>query len=255
MPAPENSSAPVPHQSSDEDVIQVTSLPETDNINEITDCISEGAEPTYQIPKRTNRGKPPIHYEADINAKGKYPINNYVSLTKLSESRVHFVKQLAEIPVPNSVTEALEDQKWKEAMNEEMRALQKNGTWELVPLPHGKKTVGCRWIYTVKLKADGSVERYKARLVAKGYTQRYGIDYQETFAPVAKIKTIRILLSLAANLDWPLHQFDVKNAFLHGDLEEEVYMDLPPGCNFTLVTGNDTGEQLKLRSICLGNLR
>ncbi|CAL9005203.1 unnamed protein product [Prunus brigantina] len=99
MPAPENSSAPVPHQSSAEDVIQVTSLSETDNINE-TDCISEGAEPTYQIPKRTNRGKPPVHYEADINAKGKYPINNYVSLTRLSESRVHFVKQLAEIPFP-----------------------------------------------------------------------------------------------------------------------------------------------------------
>ncbi|CAL8083250.1 unnamed protein product [Prunus armeniaca] len=144
---------------------------------------------------------------------------------------MHFVKQLAEIPVPNSVTEALEDSKWKEAMNDEMRALQKNGTWELVPLPHGKKTVGYRWIYTVKLKAYRSIERYKARLVAKGYTQRYGIDYQQTFAPVAKIKTIRVLLSLAVNLDWPLHQFDVKNAFLHGDLEEEVYMDLPPGCN------------------------
>ena len=201
VPTPENSSAPVPHQSSAEDVIQVTSLPETDNINEITDCISEGAEPTYQIPKRKNRGKPPVHYEADLHAKGKYPINNYVSLNRLSESRVHFVKQLADIPVPNSVTEALEDPKWKEAMNEEMRALQKNGTWELVPLPHGKKTVGCRWIYTVKLKADGSIERYKARLVAKGYTQRYGIDYQETFALVAKIKTIRVLLSLAANLD------------------------------------------------------
>ncbi|BBG93591.1 transposable element gene [Prunus dulcis] len=115
-----------------------------------------------------------------------------------------------DILIPNSVTEALEDSKWKEAMNEEMRALQKNDTWELMPLPHGKKTMGCR---------------YKARLVAKGYTQRYEIDYQETFAPVAKIKTIRVLLSLAANLDWPLHQFDVKNAFLHGDLEEEVYMD------------------------------
>ncbi|CAL8988819.1 unnamed protein product [Prunus brigantina] len=150
---------------------------------------------------------------------------------RLSESRVHYVKQLANISVPNSVIEALEDPKWKEAMNEEMRALQKNVTWELVPLPHGKKTVGRRWIYTVKLKADGSVERYKARLVAKGYTHRYRIDYKETFAPVAKINTIRVLLSLTANLDWPLHQFDVKNAFLHGDLEEEVYMDLPPGCN------------------------
>lgn len=116
-------------------------------------------------------------------------------------------------------------------MIEEMRALEKNKTWEIVELPKGKKVIGCKWVYTLKYQADGSLERYKARLVAKGYTQTYGIDYHETFAPVAKLNTVRLLLSLATNLNWNLQQFDVKNAFLHGDLEEEAYMEPPPGFN------------------------
>ena len=123
----------------------------------------------------------------------------------------------------------MENPNWKSAVLEEMNALKKNGTWEVVELPRHKKIVGCKWVFTVKCKADGSVERYKARLVAKGFTQTYGIDYQETFAPVAKINSIRVLLSLAVNSNWSLHQLDVKNAFLNGDLEEEVFMDLPPG--------------------------
>ncbi|RVW56555.1 Retrovirus-related Pol polyprotein from transposon RE1 [Vitis vinifera] len=130
-------------------------------------------------------------------------------------------------------SEAFKYPKWKAAVDEEVRALEKNGTWEITDLPRGKKPVGCKWIFTVKYKADGNEDRYKARLVAKGFTQSYGIDYQETFAPVAKLNTIRVLLSLAANLDWSLHQLDVKNAFLNGDLEEEVYMDIPTGLETT----------------------
>ena len=88
--------------------------------------------------------------------------------------------------------------------------------------------MGCRWIYTVKYKFDGTLDRYKAKLVAKGYTQTYGIDYEETFAPVAKMNTVRIILSLVGHFGWAMHQFNVKNAFLHGSLEEEVYMEIPP---------------------------
>ncbi|KAL3845297.1 hypothetical protein ACJIZ3_002700 [Penstemon smallii] len=128
-----------------------------------------------------------------------------------------------------TLKEALDDLNWRLAMMEEMNALRKNNTWSVIDLPKNKKTVGSKWVFTVKCKADGSVEIYKARLVAKGFTQTHGIDYQETFAPVAKINSIRILLSLTVISNWPLHQFDVKNAFLNGDLQEEVFMDLPPG--------------------------
>ena len=107
--------------------------------------------------------------------------------------------------VPRNIQEALDEPSWKLAVFEEMNALKKNGTWEVVDLPREKKVVGCKWVFTIKSKADGSVERYKARLVAKGFTQTYGIDYQETFAPVAKINSIRVLLSLAVNSNWPLH--------------------------------------------------
>jgi histone deacetylase 1/2 len=114
-------------------------------------------------------------------------------------------------------------------MREEITALHKNETWHLVPPIKGANIIDCRWVFKIKKKADGSIERYKGRLVAKGYKQRYGIDYEDTFSPVVKIATVRLVLSIAVSKGWCLRQLDVQNAFQHGVLEEEVYMRQPPG--------------------------
>ena len=110
-------------------------------------------------------------------------------------------------------------------MVDEMAALYSIDTWDLVVLPFGKVLVGCRWVYTVKVDLDGQVDCLKACLVAKGYTQVYGSDYGDTFSLVSKIAYFCLLLSMAAMCSWPLYQLDIKNAFFHGDLAEEVYME------------------------------
>jgi Reverse transcriptase (RNA-dependent DNA polymerase) len=133
-------------------------------------------------------------------------------------------------------------------MQEELQALKKNNTWELVTLLAGKRAVRCKLVYTVKQTAEGKVERYKVRLVVKGYSQTYGIDYDETFAPVAKMGIVRMLVSCAANFNWPLHQLDIKNVFLHGDLKEEVYMEIPSG----FATPQSAGKVCKLKKSLYG---
>jgi hypothetical protein len=125
---------------------------------------------------------------------------------------------------PTDLREALQDVQWKKAMDDEYTALIDNKTWHLVPPSSNKNLIDCKWVYRVKKRADGTVERYKARLVAKGFKQRYGIDYEDTFSPVVKYATVRLVLAVAVSQEWSLRQLDVKNAFLHGVLEEEVYM-------------------------------
>jgi hypothetical protein len=113
-------------------------------------------------------------------------------------------------------------------MDEKMAMLDANATWELVVLPKDKKIIGCKWVYKIKHNANGFVNRYKTRLVAKGSAQTYGINYEETYSPVAKMTTLRIIIAMAATKGWLLHQMDVKNVFLHGELHEEMYMEQPP---------------------------
>jgi hypothetical protein len=110
-------------------------------------------------------------------------------------------------------------------MDEKMTTLDVNVTWELVALPKDKKAIGCKWMYKIKHNADGSVSKYKTRLVAKGYAQTYGIDYEETYNLIAKMTTVRAIIIMLVAKGWSLHQMDVKNVFLHGDLQEEVYME------------------------------
>jgi hypothetical protein len=113
-------------------------------------------------------------------------------------------------------------------MATEISALKENHTWVVTDLPPHKQPIGCKWVYKIKYRVVGSIERYKACLVAKGYTQNEGVDYHETFSLMANMTTIRTLLAIAAAKHWTLHQLDVNNVFLHGELDEEVYMKLPP---------------------------
>jgi hypothetical protein len=130
---------------------------------------------------------------------------------------------------PYNLQEALSSLHWKTAMDDEYAALMKNKTWQLVPPRSNQNLIDCKWVYKIKHKPDGYVDRYKARLVAKGFKQRLGIDYDDTFSPVVKPTTIRLILSLALSQCWDLRQLDVKNVFLHDILEEEVYMKQPSG--------------------------
>ncbi|CAM8988652.1 unnamed protein product [Rhodiola kirilowii] len=133
------------------------------------------------------------------------------------------------LAAPSSYREAMVHEEWQHAMAEEIAAFERTDTWDLVPLPAGVRPITCKWIYTVKTRSDGSLERYKARLVARGFQQEHGRDYEETFAPVAYMTTIRTLLAVASVQQWSISQLDVKNAFLNGELRDEVYMRPPPG--------------------------
>ena len=142
-----------------------------------------------------------------------------------------FIVYLAE-DTPTTIAEAyssIDADLWKEAVQSEMDSIMSNETCEVVDRPYGCKPVGCKWVFKKKMKPDGTVEKYKSRLMAKGYTQKEGEDYFDTYSTVARLTTIRVLISLAASHGLLIHQMDVKTTFLNGELEEEIYMDQPDG--------------------------
>ncbi|XXG72826.1 hypothetical protein AAC387_Pa07g1836 [Persea americana] len=133
---------------------------------------------------------------------------------------------------PKTFKEAIKNEnsdKWLDAMNDELESMATNEVWDIVELPKGSKAVGCKWVFKTKKDSKGKVERFKAQLVAKGFPQREGIEYHETYSPVSKKDSFRIVMAIVAHFNLELHQMDVKTAFLNGDLKEEVYMEQPEG--------------------------
>ena len=149
---------------------------------------------------------------------------------------------------PTTYEEAMDSpdyDKWQLAIMEKHQSIVDAGVWEVADLPKGKKPIKSRWLFQIKLNADGSIERYKARLVAKGYSQQYGIDYDETYAPVSRYDSLRYLIAIVGQLNLLLEQLDIKTAFLNGKLDKEIWVQPPPGIGLE-------GKYLRLRKALYG---
>ncbi|GKA88294.1 putative reverse transcriptase domain-containing protein [Tanacetum coccineum] len=165
----------------------------------------------------------------ELQGKVKYGLDRYMNYDNLSTENYSFVTNLNKTIKPKTYREASTDERWVEAMNKEMEALNRNNTWDITELPKGRKPVGSKWIYKIKYKSNGEVEKYKARLVTKGFSKKKRLDYEETFSPLVKMVTIRCVLSLVVQKQWSIFQLDVNNTFLYEELDEDVYMSLPDG--------------------------
>lgn len=168
--------------------------------------------------------QPQVRRSQRITTKPSY-LDDYVILAEIECERLLMLVN----DEPYDFGEAKNLKVWVDACEDELFSIEKNNTWVLVELPKGVKPIGLKWIFKIKCNADGSISKYKARLVAKGYVQRHGVDYDEVFAPVARIETIRLIISIAASNGWEVHHLDVKTAFLHGELKEEVFVEQPEG--------------------------
>ena len=159
----------------------------------------------------------------------RYILNQYITYSNFSIAHHKFVHNISHLEKPASYKQAHHNPKWVEAMQVELCALTNNNTWTMVPLPPGHHPINCKWIFKIKYNSNGTVEHYKAQLVAKGFTKCEGIAYKETFASIAKPIIVHCLLTIVVVRNWDLHQMEVQNTFLHGELFKEVKMHLPRG--------------------------
>ncbi|KAK0572541.1 hypothetical protein LWI29_033229 [Acer saccharum] len=192
--------------------------------------------PADPLPTHRSTSCPPSPESAPLPTSPAQPAPNVIqtrSKNQVFKPKTIFDLHVTTHPVPSTepttMLQARKFLEWRNAMSAEYDALVKNGTWTLVPSHSSQNVIGCKWIFRIKRHPDGSVARYKARLVAKGFHQRPGIDFTETFSPVVKPVTVRLILTIAVTNDWPLRQLDVNNAFLQGSLSDDVYMSQPPG--------------------------
>ncbi|GKF09016.1 putative RNA-directed DNA polymerase [Tanacetum coccineum] len=163
-----------------------------------------------------------------VNGKVKYGVEKVVNYANLNYDNYCFISALNKSVEPTCYKEAILDSNWIDAMNAEIEVLNENNTWIITDFPPNKKAIGNKWIYKIKYKSSGDMDRYKARLV-KGFNQKEGIDFDETFSPVVKMSTVRCVIALSVTNCWPLFQLDINNAFLYGDLDEDIYMTIPKG--------------------------
>ncbi|GAA0151182.1 transmembrane signal receptor [Lithospermum erythrorhizon] len=183
----------------------------------------------YVINTVQNLSKPSVPHSSSHSSGTPYSISHSVNCDRFLLGHRNFLVAITAGSEPKSFKEAMQYPQWRDAMQKEISTLEDNGTWSLVQLSEGKKALGTQWVYKIKYNSDGSVERFKGRLVVFGNHQVEDIDYNDTFAHVAKMVTVRAFLAVAVVKSWELHKMDVHNAFLDGDLSEEVYMRIPPG--------------------------
>jgi hypothetical protein len=190
----------------------------------------DGVEQGESPPQDTTSERRKPKWLQDILRDAQGSVGNPKQAVRESKPPERFCSYIAMVSSirefePSTFEEATSRQVWRDSMMEEYNSIMKNDVWEVVPRPEGKSVVTYKWLYKLKHVADGSIEKYKACFVARGFSQVEGVDYDETFVSVSRYTSIRVVISIAAEMGWKIHQMDVKTAFLNGLIEEEVYIE------------------------------